>query len=149
MIFYHGTTDAWLSSILKEGLKPDLKNAWRVVSTQPWNEGEHLRDVEPVKWVYITKSLKRAKQFAEAKVEYLSLKPGQESSWFYMMKDKAAPIIKNVKPVVLKVEISDTSSLVIDERDDEAQSFKYGGIIPPSRIKVYKGEINEQVPELS
>ncbi len=148
MIYYHGTTDAWLSSILKEGLKPDLKNAWRVSGTQDWNENEHLREVEPVKFVYVTKSLKRAKQFAEAKAEYLSLKPGQESSWFFMKKDSGAEILKNAKPVVLKVEIPDSSDLIQDERDTDFKSFKYEGVIPPSRIKVYKGEINEQVPEL-
>ena len=140
MIYYHGTTSAWVDSILKEGLKPDSQNAWKVVGTQFWNEGENLRKVEPVKWVYITPSLAKAKQFAEAKAEYLGLKPGEDSSWFYMKKAKGAPVIKGAKPVILKVEIPDPSQLSDDPRgNEEGQFLRYKGVIPASCITVLKG----------
>ena len=135
MVYYHGTTKAWLPSILKDGLKPVAANAWMVKSSLT---GIDLREDEELGWVYITTEKRRAEQFANAKVEYLSQKPGQESSVFYEIKDKGAPII-HTSPVVLKVSLPEGYHLIRDVRDDETISFKYHGSIPASCITVVEG----------
>ena len=135
MVYYHGTTKAWLPSILKDGLKPVAANAWMVKSTLT---GIDLRKSEKIGWVYITSKKERAEQFAHAKVEYLRQKPGQESTLFYEVKDEGAPVI-HTSPVVLKVDLPEGYSLTRDDRDSEAPSFKYHGSIPASCITVLEG----------
>ena len=50
MIFYHGTIDAYVPQILKEGLRPNLLNAWR---TRFRDTGNSVRAVEPIRSVYL------------------------------------------------------------------------------------------------
>lgn len=133
MKYYHGTVKAYLPEILKEGLKPNKDNAWRVKATAGSHEGQELRDYEKVEFVYLVEDKSIARIFAKAKAEYLRMKPGEESSTFYMVKDLDAPVIKTT-PVVLEVTLSDTAILDVDPHSESG--LRYKGSIKPGYIKV-------------
>jgi hypothetical protein len=136
MIVYHGTVKAYLSDILRDGLKPKPENAWRIrVSDEvPLIGGEELRDIEPVEYVYVDKDFQISREFAENKADYLRAKPGYKLKDFYGTKDKNAPMLRT-SPIVLVLDLPDSYTLKVDPCSYTEGGLRYKGNIPPSLIK--------------
>lgn len=132
MHMYHGTVDAFVPSIRKEGLRPVAKNAWRVA----W-DGAELRDSEPVDSVYVTKSKRHAVEYAETRVRYYATQPGGTFSMFdaphfFITKDQDAPVLQ-VKPVLIVIELDPHDTHLFEDFRDQG-ALTYTCPIPPSSI---------------
>lgn len=103
MIMYHGTIKGYADSIVKDGIKPMPSQSF------------HVRNIPTPNGIYLTPSLKLATDFAMTRADYSQANPGE---WFdvfnFMWKASTGqPKLEgvDVTPVVVKVEVPDTSLL--------------------------------------
>lgn len=85
-VLYHGTTDLFLPSILRQGLQFTAKNRWLATNGKDGplvlsGSGEdQYKDgywvPEDMGYVFLTNDEERAQDYANLKAEYLRLKPG-------------------------------------------------------------------------
>lgn len=138
--FYHGTTSLSLPKILKEGLIPNLENAWKV---RLCLFCDSLRDDEPIGNVYVAPDMSSAKMYAESKVRYYMADPGdffvfgqpELGRATEMYKEHDAPKIDGVTPVVLELVVPDSYEFEYDPKDPSAKM--HVGAIPLKYITRY------------
>lgn len=85
-VLYHGTTDLFLPSILRQGLQFTAKNRWLATNGKDgplvltdkeyYDSGETKFIPEDQGYVFFTIDEKRAQDYARLKAEYLRIKPG-------------------------------------------------------------------------
>lgn len=148
MKMFHGTVDAFLPSIKKQGLRPNAKHAWRM----SWNDGEELRDEEKVDAVYLTPVERRAIEYAETRVRYFAAQPGET---FFMFDYHSVPYIKDVgaevlqvSPVLLVIEIEENDRRLEPDPRDPYTGYRFVGHVPMSAIVEIR-PLSPKLPEKS
>lgn len=136
MIVYHGTVDAYLPSIEKEGLKVVPKTRFQAVKPS------FYRDIpltlEP--GIYVSAKQRTAANFAVLRAIWLSmpLKAGLNVSGSGDLYKTAGEVIPDAKPIVLKLELDEklASTLIPDDKSvDSMDAFWTPATIPSSCIK--------------
>jgi hypothetical protein len=130
---YHGTVDVYWHQILKEGLRPNLQNSWRI----RFESGNKLRDFEEVDSIFLTPLPEMARLFAISKANYLRAKPGEHFLFGdnpFMTKTEDAPVIKDAKPIVLELAIPDSALGLIEIDPLAYYSYKIHTSLAPSAI---------------
>jgi hypothetical protein len=142
MIYYHGTVEAYLPSIEKEGLKTIPAHRYHA---RGFHMGFGLEDgLMPIRsGVYVVDSKRWAKKFAQYKAAWLASPPGlvvtgdkPDSQTFHLYKVVASQLIQTT-PVVLTLDLSDSivRNLNPDNDGDSDHMFWYPGVIPPTAIQ--------------
>lgn len=133
MIFYHGTVEAYLPRIMKEGLEPCPEHAWLAKGIAA-SKGLDLDESESV-YVYLTLDEMFAAEIAVGKAEFLALPTGAQSKIFKLEKSGGETI--KTKPVLLKIDLPEEYAKTHFERDPHSYSelgLRFQGVILPKYI---------------
>lgn len=152
MTLYHGTIDALLPSILKNGLRPTSDNTWKAVKLNPFTvlfglPEELFLGYNPSKddapgYVYVTPNHSSAAIYAKAKAAYFRTMPRGTFNFGYaddmiFRKMPDAPVIETAKPVILTITPpSDIVSRI--EKDIKSSGYRFYGSIGPQFIRQEK-----------
>ena len=118
MRFYHGTTSNYVQSILKEGLQVKPEQRWQVTLCNNFNPYESERGDH---YIYLAEEMGKAEKYARMRAKYLKAPRAShiEMEDLYGGMDKAgdAPVVHNVHPVVLALDLPDYWPIEEDPHD--------------------------------
>lgn len=138
--YYHGTVAAFLPAIKREGLKPDMKHAWKIHfdhygDLRPPNDQKH----DPA--VFLSTTQKHATAYAQTRADYFQRKPGEcfamygstPADYLYLNKDDDAPVLHTV-PALVVVQLDSTKFTLENDPEDWTSAVMSFKPIPPSAI---------------
>lgn len=136
MIVYHGTVDAYLPSIEKEGLKVVPKTRFYAVAPRLFHDLPlHLED-----GIYLSTNEHMAEMFALLRASWLSVPIGKGLSTNMneetMIKTKG-DVLPDAKPIVLKLDLPESLASTLNPDTESEGNWAYWTVatIPPACIK--------------
>lgn len=140
-VLFHGTSSAYLDSIMEHGLKYVPEHRWKVLGYPTTQTGRLVPGTgDKPGYVYLT-DVERAVSYAMVRTLYDRVEVGGYFPW-----DWGAEIVEcqkmggrvypNADPVLLSVPFKVLDRKLFDEDPFDQVADRYYGIIPPSDITV-------------
>jgi hypothetical protein len=140
--YYHGTVQAFLGDIKKNGLRPMASHSWKIRFS---HYGGLVKNPDIGFGVYLAKQRVHAEEYAQTRADYFQRNPGEcfemyeteeqkkEGDYLFLSKDRTAPVLHTM-PVLITLDLDPEKYDLQEDPEDTSYSLISHKAIPVSAI---------------